>query len=378
MHFTIADVRHDGFTFAFSVLSSAVLVFAFLLLIPLSTTLTSFGETGAAPGNLYILEQDALQPEASRIESGLAARVAGILGDRLERVDPVIFRILRVEGHPVQLRGVDPAAWGPTFGLEVVEGEWPAGPLELAVGEQAGRASGWGPGSEIEIFGQDFRVAAVVAGHGTKAQAVWIPYSAAHSLFGPDRGAQLLVAHLRPEADPLAAQGALEAAFASAGEPYDAYFEDALVRETGEALDDLRSLSLVTTVIALSAVTVGSANLAWLAAEERRRRLGLLRAVGFGRADLVRYFVWRGGAIAVAAYLLALVGAVTFTQLGWTAASLAIGGLEPELHLTPATAAAGFGLAALATLAGSWISAHRLLRTSPSLLLGRGPEGMTA
>ena len=106
IHLALQDLRHDLLTFGFSVLGTGVLVFAFLLLIPLSLAVTRIGEAGGVPQNLIIIERDVLQPEQSRIPPGLAESVASILGDRLSRIDPVIFRILRVEEHPIQLRGV--------------------------------------------------------------------------------------------------------------------------------------------------------------------------------------------------------------------------------------------------------------------------------
>ncbi len=97
IHLALQDLRHDLLTFGFSVLGTGVLVFAFLLLIPLSLAVTRIGEAGGLPQNLILIERDALQPEQSRIAPSLAESVSAILGDRLDRVDPVIFRIMRVE-----------------------------------------------------------------------------------------------------------------------------------------------------------------------------------------------------------------------------------------------------------------------------------------
>ena len=373
IHLTARDLRHDGLTFGFSVVSSAVLIFAFLLLIPLSMAIRRFGETAGPPQNLYVLEKDALQPEESRIEPGLSDQVAAILGERLDRLDPVVFRILRIEEHPMQLRGVAVESWGPTFQLELIDGAWPSDPAEIVIGQAAAQAGGWRAGSDIEIYGQEFRVAGIADGQGTKAQTIWMSFAAARALFGPERGPQLLVAHLKPSADPLEARQDLEDGLNSLGTGYEPYFEDGLLREAGAALNDLRSLSILTALIGFAAVTIGSSNLAWLAAEERRRWLGILRAVGFARHDLARYFLLRAAVISVAAYLLALAAAAAFLSSGVTPQSLAIGGLEPGLSLTPATAALGLALASLATLAGTWLSVRRVLASSPSLMLGRGP-----
>jgi ABC-type antimicrobial peptide transport system permease subunit len=373
MHLTLQDLRHDLLTFGFSVVALGVLVFAFLLLIPLSLAITRFGEAGGLPQNLIVVERDVLQPEQSRIAPILAEGVAAILGDRLNRVDPVIFRILRVEGHPIQLRGVAFESWATTFRLRLLEGAWPSVSSEVVIGQLAAQGGGWRTGSEISIYGQPFRVAGIADGPGTKTQTVWMTYLAASALFGPEKGAQLLVAHLQPSADPLTSRQDLEDGLRSIGGEYDAYFEDALLREYGAALNDLRSLSLLTAVIAIAAVTLGSHNLAWLAAEERKRLLGVLRAVGFDRRAVGRYLLLRAGVISVASYLLALAAAILFIRLGIGPNTLTIGGTQTALSLNAPMALLGLFLACAASLTGTWLSVRSVLSASPASLLGRGP-----
>jgi putative ABC transport system permease protein len=198
-------------------------------------------------------------------------------------------------------------------------------------------------------------------------------YRAASDLFGPERGAQLLVAHLQPSADPLASRQDLENGLRSIGAGYDAYFEDALLREYGAALNDLRSLSLVTAAIAIAAVTFGSHNLAWLAAEERTRLLGVLRAVGFDRRAVGRYLLLRAGVISGIAYLFALAAAILFIRLGIGPSDLTLGGTQTDLSLSPAMAGLGLFLTCAASLTGTWLSVRPVLSASPASLLGRGP-----
>ncbi|MEX0788807.1 MAG: ABC transporter permease [Anaerolineales bacterium] len=370
---TLRDLRHDLLTFAFSVVGIGVLVFAFLLLIPLSLALNRFGEAGGLPQNLIIIERDVLQPEQSRIAPDLAQSVSAILGDRLNRVDPVIFRILRVEDQPIQLRGVALESWETTFRLQLIEGAWPSDASEIVIGQLAAQAGGWSTGDDLRIYGQDFRVAGIADGPGTKTQTVWMTHAAALGLFGPERGTQLLVAHLQPSADPLVARQDLENGLPSTDGGYDAYFEDALLREYGAALNDLRILSLLTSAIAVVAVTLGSHNLAWLAAEDRKRQLGILRAVGFDRPAVGRYLLFRAGAISVASYLLALGAAILFIRLGIGSNTLTIGGTQTALSLSPTTAVVGLFLTCAASLTGTWLSIRRVLSASPASLLGRGP-----
>jgi len=373
IHLALQDLRRDRLTFAFSVLGLGVLVFAFLLLVLLSLAVNRLGEAGGLPRNLILVERGVLQPELSRIDPGLARLAASILGDRLNRIDPVIFRILRIEGHPIQLRGVAVESWPTTFRLQLLEGDWPSGPSQVVLGRLTAEGGGWGIGSRIEVYGRSFRVAGIADGPGTKTQTLWMPSSAASELFGPDKGPQVLVIQLHPGADPLTARQDLEDGLRTAGVDYDVYFEDALLRQYGAALSDLRSLSIATGIIAVAAVTLGSHNLAWLAAEERQRALGILRAVGFGRRAVGLYLLLRAALITLAAYLLALAAAILFLRLGMGPNHLDIGGSRTTLSLSPATAGTGLALASAAGLFGTWWSIRRILAASPATLLDRGP-----
>jgi len=378
IYLALRDLGHDRFAFAFSVLGLGVLSFAFLLLIPVSLSITRTTDSGGTAQNLIVIEQNALQPEQSRIPQGLAARVGAILGDRLSRVDPVIFRILRIEGHPIQLRGVEFESWRTTFRLKLLEGTWPTNPSEVVIGQLAAQGAGWRIGSQIPIYGTRFRVSGIADGAGTKTQSVWMSYSSALALFGGDKGAQLLMVQLQPSADPIASREELENGLRSIGADFDVYFEDALLREYGAALNDLRSLSFVMTIIAIAAVTIGSHNLAWLAADERRRVFGVLRAMGFDRRAVGQYLLFRAGVISIIAYLLALAASMLFLEFGVGADTLNIGGTAFNLSLSPATAALGLVLACGASVAGTWLSARQVLDAPPASLLGRGPGSSLA
>jgi putative ABC transport system permease protein len=183
----------------------------------------------------------------------------------------------------------------------------------------------------------------------------------------------LLVVHLQPSADPLNSKRELEDGLRADGLAYDAYLEDALLREYGAALNDLRSLSALTTAIAIVAVVLGSHNLAWLAAEERSRSLGILRAIGFERRTVGGYLVLRGGVVSVASYALALAAVLLFLSLESGIGELSIGGAQVSLDLNPATVVLGLLLVWAAGLAGTWLSVRRTLNASPATLLGRGP-----
>jgi ABC-type antimicrobial peptide transport system permease subunit len=123
------------------------------------------------------------------------------------------------------------------------------------------------------------------------------------------------------------------------------------------------------------AVLLGSLNLAWLTAEERVRWLGILRCLGFERAEVSRYLLLRAGMISTLAYLAALGAALAFIAYAADADRFTVGGAQASLRLGPGTALAGLALASLASVAGTWLLVRRVLRAAPATLLGRQAGG---
>lgn len=139
-------------------------------------------------------------------------------------------------------------------------------------------------------------------------------------------------------------------------------------------MNDLQSLSVLTAAIAVAAVTLGSHNLAWLAAEERLHRIGILRSLGFGRRAVAAHLLLRAGVISLASYLLALAAAILFLQTGIPPGGVMLGGMQAAaVELSPQQAGLGLALTWLAGQTGTWLSLRAVLNTSTAILLGRGP-----
>lgn len=120
---------------------------------------------------------------------------------------------------------------------------------------------------------------------------------------------------------------------------------------------------------------VGVANTLQLGVNERRRELGLLRAVGGSRRQVVRI-------VLVEAIALSSVGVVLGTLLGVGAAVAAVsalGSLGLEVIAVPWAVVVGTALAATALgVVGAWIPAVRAARTGIMDAIGGGPEARSS
>lgn len=356
---------------ALTLLGLVILAFAFLLLAALSHALTAFTQSSSPVKNLMVLEGGVLHPEDSQLDPSLATRLEASLGDGVAQVTPMIFRVLKVDDHVVQIRAAAVEDWPATFGLELREGRWPRGPDELAIGAGTAHFTDWTLGDQLKIYGGSFQIVGLLDAPGSKFLTLWLPVASARDLFGSERGVQVLVATLKPSAESQVARAALEAELA--GEDLAVYLEDAMVSELADALEDLRGLARLATWLAVAAVTLGAYNLTRLAADERRRALGLLRAVGFSPGSLRRYLLSRMALLAAGAFGLAWLAAGFYLTQLQGRHPIVVGGAPLPLRLDAGMAASGLLLTTAATLAGTWFSARQVLAGPVADLLGRGP-----
>jgi putative ABC transport system permease protein len=122
-------------------------------------------------------------------------------------------------------------------------------------------------------------------------------------------------------------------------------------------------------------------NVALMLAEERRSRLGILRAIGLRRRDLVHLAVLEGAVYSVAA---TVVGAGAGTAMGallarqFVVALTQVTGGVVDLSLTvplrPSTLVLAFCLGAIVTLATVWLAARRTARMTVTAAIRDLPE----
>jgi len=113
-----------------------------------------------------------------------------------------------------------------------------------------------------------------------------------------------------------------------------------------------------------------------LGVEQRSREVGLLRAVGFGAADVRRLFMTEGLVVAVAGSAIGVAGAVAYAALlmlglrtWWVDA---VGTTALALHVTPVSLIAGALGGVAAAMACIWWTLRSLARVSErSLLMGQ-------
>ncbi len=249
------------------------------------------------------------------LDPGLAVAVA----QRPEVADAVGLGQgqLRLAGNDTDITVADPARLATLLDVEVTAGDLGAlAPTEIAVAQDQADDHGWHVGDRVDAAFLDgsattFRVGAVfdstaVTGNYVLSRAAWAP----HAVQTTD---SLVLVKLADGVAVEAGRAAVEAAaggFAGA----DVQDRDEYAASYGAQVDQILALVYIMLALAIVIALMGIANTLSLSIHERRRELGLLRAVGVTRAQVRSLVRWESVIIAVFG---ALGGLGLGVFLGW-------------------------------------------------------------
>jgi len=114
-------------------------------------------------------------------------------------------------------------------------------------------------------------------------------------------------------------------------------------------------------VACMAVIVVLVANTIFMAVHERRRELGILRAIGFRAAHLAGMVLAEATAIAIAGGALGLLA--MYAVIRWTGIAIGVEGVQVSFALTPRVAVTGVLIALAASLLAALIPAARAART---------------
>ena len=364
------DLLHHRKQTFFNLLGLAVVVFSYLLLVALASTMDDLLQKSNLSRNLIIIQADSIVLDESNISPETVSVAEALPPSLVSRVAPIIFRTLRINGGLVQLRASPVADWETVFNLKLTEGHWPSALDEIAIGEGAKVANSWEIGTKLTIFGRDFRVAGIFRSPGIVFASIWMPLETAQNLFAPRRTSQMLALQIAPGSDPEAVRAKLEQDPRLAGQ-YALFYEDNVARRNLQILHDIALVVRIIATVALFSIVFGAYNLTSLSLEERRREAGVLRALGFSPSAIRLFLALRALLLGLSAYLVALLAAWIYMEFEKSFAPIYVLGIPFLFQLSArnilTTLAWMFALPAL----GAWLATRRLLRDSVVFSLQR-------
>ncbi len=262
----------------------------------------------------YVLDSGAYD------EGGLTPAVADELRGlpEVDAVAAVRLTPAEIDGASGMIRATDTSIISQLFDMEETDGLLSdVGPGEVAVKDDAAIAHGWTVGSVIPVsFARTGEVPLTVAAVFTSApgggdDSSYIVDLSTYEANVTDVYDQMLFVSAVDDVDAATSRAAIEAAlvaYPNASLQDQAQFKESITSDIDRMLNLIYGLLLLAVVIAL----IGIANTLALSIHERRREIGLLRAVGMARGQVRGSVRWES-------VLIALLG----TALG---ALIAVGG----------------------------------------------------
>jgi len=357
-YFTFKDLVHDRWRSLMTVISLAVVVAGYLLLSSLSRAFLTVGKQTQVTHNLVILSADAIDPMESSLDADVLQVARAVAPGQIQRVFPTLFRHMEIAGSILQVRAVPLEEMPAALNLTLLQGSWPSGSQQVAVGEEIARAGSWTIGSRVNIYGTDFQVTGLVRAADTNLAAIWMTYTEGQRLFGMQHGFQVGYLALAPSADPESVRAKLQADPRIASD-YTVYLENAVSEGLNQVNHNLVTLSSLMAIVSLLAITFGIYNSTSLSLAERSYEINLLRVVGFTQARLRGFLFARALVLTLAAYSLGWLVLDCYFIYRNSYAPLGISEMPLNLSLTASASLLGLGLATAFAFLGVWLTSRR-------------------
>lgn len=232
----------------------------------------------------------------------------------LAAVGPMVLGVVKVGGREVLLSGVDFAASEILKPWWKVEGGLP-GPGQVVLGSEAARVLGLAPGQELEIAGQRLSVSGLLTPTGSQDDGlIFCQLATAQRLLGKEGLVSMVEVAALCKACPVddmveQINAVLPGAKAMAIQ--------SVVKGRMEALRHFKRFGLgVSGLVALVGSLVVLVTM-MASVKERTGEIGIFRAIGFRRGQVMRVVLWEAGLLSLAAGVLGYL-------LGMLAGSLAL------------------------------------------------------
>jgi ABC-type antimicrobial peptide transport system permease subunit len=365
----IQDLRHDAPRSLLTVFNLSLVIAIHLAVASLASALAllrSDALTGSH--NLLVMSANVLDPMDSELHTAqleIAAQAAAALGPgTVQKTSPLILRHLRIEGRILQVAAAPTADLPEIYQLRLLQGRWPSSLDEIAVTQSAQVLIGKGLGDALVIYGSLFRIVGLVDVPGNRA-GVWMSDRAGQALLGMQRGFQIAVLQLSPQAEPGGVQALLEQEPRLDG--FAVYQEAQFSAQFTLSLESIAGLARFFNLLSLLIVSFGAYNVTHLSLVERSPEIGMLRAIGYSAGSLSALVLLRTALLSLLAFGLAWLFVGLYFHLGQEPVMLHVNQLR--LELTPSQLARALLLCLAFCGLGALAPGFALFRTNSAELM---------
>jgi len=261
------------------------------------------------------------------------------------------------------LRGVYPEAYRVHRNMRIVSGRWPnRGASEMVVGRKLlARVPELGPGGQVRFGRRTWTVVGAFSDHDSARESeIWTDLDVLRQDMGyPNGGFASIHVVLKP---------GMEDAFKHALDNdarlrVDAETETEFYSQASEFADQLRGLGLIIAIMLGVGAAFGGMNTMYAAVARRGKEVGVLRALGFTRRNVLLSFVIESIAIGTLGGLIGEVLAVVVaTALGLNSRLMNVGEFIFSFRLTMGALVSGLIAAAMIGAIGGLLPAAQAAR----------------
>ncbi len=361
--FVIKDMISDGWRTMITIVNLLVFICSYFAMVALAEAAYNFGNQQTDKSALIMISRNVFDPSESNVTDRDFIPAEELIPEFVKSVSPLIYKIVNINGNLIQLRAARLEDMQNVHSLQLMSGEWPISPNQVAIGEGTAAMTGWKIGATLHIYGEDFIISGLVRAPGTKFSAIWMTLETASSLFNLKGNYQFAWIQLQPGVDFDAVRSRLQND-PRLSDRFDVYFADNLYQEFTKAVSDVKGMTGMLVILALAAVMLGTYCNIFLVLSERSRDITILRAVGVQSGTIRALLTLRTLLQVCAGYLLSW--GVTTLLLNWFnhVNPLTLHSIPLPVSISGNALLIGFLLSLFFGWAGIWIPTRHLRNRS--------------